>query len=106
MTSGLQSSCILLQKALDKEKTVLCISYYSYDRSGDVGIMGHVCKEKEWKRWQGGRVNEEGETIWKISEARIIKECSGKPSFVLTWLLYQTGKAAWASVSVLSFICL
>lgn len=55
-----------------------------------------------------GRVNEEGETIRKIPEARIIKECSGKPSFVLTWLLYQTclGKAAWAPVSVLSFIFL
>lgn len=55
-----------------------------------------------------GRVTEEGETIWKIPEARIIKECSGKPLFVLIWLLYQTclGKAAWASVSVLLFIFL
>lgn len=53
-----------------------------------------------------GRVNEEGETIGMVPEARIIKECPGKPSFVLTWLLYQTGKAAWASEFALSFICL
>lgn len=95
------------RKLLGQEKTGLCVSYDSNERSGDVGIMQHVCKKK--KRvvdMASGRVNEEGETIRKMPEARIIKECSGKTSFVLTWLLYQTGKAAWALVSALSFICL